>query len=119
MRTFLAVFNATIEVDEPGIPPKQRHGDEYIMDMILDSGQFTKAQIRRLNYCRLYLQAVTVSDITDANGIALDQSKRRGDSSFQSSTTTLLQVNQARPSSVEWTLAQSQLDMELSRRHSP
>jgi hypothetical protein len=41
MRTFLAVINAPIEVDEPGIPPKQRHGDEYLMDMILDSGQFT------------------------------------------------------------------------------
>jgi hypothetical protein len=51
MRTFLAVINATIEVDEPGIPPTQRHGDEYIMDMILESGQFTKAHVRRLNYC--------------------------------------------------------------------
>jgi hypothetical protein len=71
---------------------------------ILESGQFTKAQVRRLNFCRLYLQAVTLSDITDANGTELDHSKRRGDCSSQSSKTTLLRVNQARPSSVEWTL---------------
>ena len=104
MRTFLAVINATIEVDEPGIPPKQRHGDEYLMDMILDSGQFTNAQIRRLNYCRLYLQAITLSDVTDADGQVLDLSKRQGKQSFQSSRTTWLHVNQDRPSTPEWTL---------------
>jgi hypothetical protein len=55
MRKFLAELNATIEVDDPGIPLTRRQGDEYIMDMILESKQFTNAQIRRLNYCRLYL----------------------------------------------------------------
>ncbi len=104
MRTFLATINATIEVDEPGIPPKQRQGDEYIMDMILEDGSYTKAQIRRLNYCRLYLQAVTVSDITDADGKVLDFSKRNGDTSLQSSRTTWLHVNQSRPSATEWAL---------------
>ena len=101
MRNFLAKINATIDVDDPGVPPKQREGDEYLMDMILESGQFTNIEIRRLNYCRLYLQAVTLSDITEANGNQLDMSKRLGEMSMYSSRTTLLQVNQDRPSPIE------------------
>ena len=62
------------------------------------------AQIRRLNYCRLYLQAITLSDVTDADGQVLDLSKRRGEQSFQSSRTTWLHENQDRPSTPEWTL---------------
>ena len=104
LRTFLATINATIEVDDPGIPPKQRAGDEYIMDMILASGQFTTLQIKRLNYCRLFLQAVTLSDITDESGEHLDMHKRDGKLSTYSSRTTLLQVHQDRPSSVVWKL---------------
>ena len=40
MQKFLAKINATID---PGIPLKQRQGDKYIMDMILESKQFTNA----------------------------------------------------------------------------
>ena len=104
MRIFLAEINATIEVDEPGIPPKQRERDEYLMDMILESGQFTNLEIRRLNYCRLFLQAVTLSDITDTSGEQLDLSKRQGELSMYSSRTMLLNVKQDRPSPVEWKL---------------
>jgi Reverse transcriptase (RNA-dependent DNA polymerase) len=104
MRTFLAVINASIELDEPCIPPAQRNGDEYIMDMILDSGQFTNAQIRRLNYCRLYLQVVTLSDITDAEGEYVDPAQLQGDKAVYSSQTTWLHVHQAKPSQVEWQL---------------
>ena len=79
----------------------QRQRDAYIMDLILDSDQFTPTQIRRLNYCRLYLQAVTISDLTDATGETLDQMKMRGVPDFWSSTTTWIRVNQDRPSETE------------------
>ena len=36
---------------------------------------FIAAEICRLNYCRLYLQALSVSDITKTTGDALDQKK--------------------------------------------
>ena len=68
MRTFMADINATIELDETGVPSVQRQADKHIMDQILESNKFTAAQIRRLNYCRLFLQAITLSDITDASG---------------------------------------------------
>ena len=104
LRTYLAAINATIEVDDPGILPLQRENDSYIMDHILASHQFKPAQIRRINYCRLYLQAVTVSDITTNNGLMLDMSKNTGHISLYSSVTQCIRVNQDRPSEAEWRL---------------
>ena len=45
--------------------------------MVWASGQFKQVQIRQLNYCCMYLQAVTISDITRANGMKLDMSMHR------------------------------------------
>jgi hypothetical protein len=104
LRTFLATISASLVLDDPGIPPLQRTFDRYIMDEILDSNQFTAAQIRRLNYCRLFLQAVTLADITQSNGCQLDNSKLCGQLSGFSSTTQYVRVNQERPSEAEWKL---------------
>ncbi|KAI2494585.1 hypothetical protein MHU86_19955 [Fragilaria crotonensis] len=74
------------------------------MDHILEAGTFTASEIRRLNYCRLYLQAVTISDITMITGDVLDQSKLAGYPSLQSSKSHWIPINQERPSEKEWTL---------------
>ena len=66
LRTFLATIHGTISLDKTYVPPIQRTHDEYIMDTILQSEAFTTAQIKILNYCRLYLQVVTVSDLCHA-----------------------------------------------------
>jgi exonuclease III len=104
LRTFLSTIDATIEVDDPGIQPLQRVADAYLMDLILDSKQFKPAQIRRLNYCRLYLQAITISDITTNTGLHLDLSKRNGLPSLYSSVTQNVRVHQDSPSPDEWKL---------------
>ena len=104
LRTFLSKIDAIIEVDDPGIQPPQRVDDFYLMDCILKSKQFKPAQIRRLNYCRLYLQAITLSDITTNTGLHLDLSKRNGSPSLYSSVTQNVRVNQDRPSQAEWKL---------------
>jgi hypothetical protein len=104
MRTFMAQINASMELDTTGVPSLQRQHDAHIMDIILESNQFTNAQVRPLNYCRMYLQAVTISDISDATGQQLDRSKMLGKPNAKSSTTTWIQINQERPSEVEWKL---------------
>ena len=104
MRSFMARVNASFELDHNGVPPLEREHDSHIMDVILESNRFTAAQTRRINYCRLFLQAVTFSDITDATGMQLDASKLNGTPSAMSSTTTWLQVHQDRPSETEWKL---------------
>ena len=78
MRDFLATIDATIENDDFVAPPLQRIHDFVIMDAVQDSGGFTAAEIRRINYCRLYLQAETVSDLVTISGGRLDPSKLRG-----------------------------------------
>jgi hypothetical protein len=76
------------------------------MDIIIASRLLTASEVRRLNYCRLYLQAVTLSDITTTNGLTLNNSKLHGCPSLQSSGTRWVSINQDKPSDREWRLWQ-------------
>lgn len=65
------------------------------MDAILASGKFTAAEIRCLNYCRLYLKAHTISDLSDVSGQYLDPTKVTGHMSDETSSKTHeVQINQ-------------------------
>lgn len=46
----------------------QRANDEYIMDVLLASGQFTERALLGINRCRLYYQALTLADIMTGDG---------------------------------------------------
>lgn len=104
MRDYLIHARAWIEVDEDGSVPLEREHDDHIMDIILQLKEFKPAQIRMLNYCRMYLGAVTLSDLTTANGIYLDNAKLHGHISRMSSTTRWLQIHQDRPAEAQWIL---------------
>ena len=97
LRAYLHHVRAWIEVDDCGIAPLERENDgAYIMDLILKSKKFQPAQIRTLNYCRLYLGAVTISDLTTTSGLNLDNAKLQGHISQLSSTTRWLKIHQER-----------------------
>ena len=102
LRQYLASVDAWIETDDSCLPPLERVNDEYIMERIVRSQTFSAAQIRTLNYCRLYLGAVTLSDLTTTTGRYLDQSKVAGRPSLLGSNTKWLKVNQESPSEAEW-----------------
>jgi hypothetical protein len=73
------------------------------MEYALDSRQFT--QIRQINNCRFYLQAITIVDLASPDGEILDHCKLNGTTeSLQGSRTRWLQVNQDKPSPKEWQL---------------
>ena len=74
------------------------------MDVILDSNLFSDTEIRRLNYCRLYLQAITLSDLTQASGRKLDPAMLQGNPDHSSSVSRWNHVNQARPVDAHWFL---------------
>ena len=105
--TFLASISATIHLDNPCVPQPQRENDQYLMDIIVNSARFTPAEIRKLNYCRLYLLAVTLSDISKPNGCELGSCLLQGRPSLYSSRTRWHTVNQDRPSETEWKLWKS------------
>ena len=87
----------------PG-PPLQREHDSYIMDHVLNSNHYTPAEVRRLNYCRLYLNAVTVSDLANPDGMTLDLAFLEGRISTRRSLLAKYGVHQERPSKNEWRL---------------
>ena len=104
LRDFLANHKLSIQLADPCIPPLQREHDSYIMDHILQSNHYTKAEVRKLNYCRLYLQVVTVSDLTTTDGLSIDPHLLHGLPSAYSSRSALLSIHQERPSETEWKL---------------
>jgi hypothetical protein len=104
IRQYLQSIHSWIEVDESGIPELERVHDCYIMEVIIRSRKYTPAQIRRLNYCRLYLHAVTLSELTAVVGDRLDPAKLRGGASVLSTTSRWMRINQDRPSELEWQL---------------
>ncbi|KAI2500300.1 hypothetical protein MHU86_14180 [Fragilaria crotonensis] len=104
LREFLASIDSQLQLDNASIPQTQRQHDTHIMDGILSSGKFTAAEIRRLNYCRLYLQAQTISDLATISGESSDTSKTFGKLSNDSSITRGVHINQQRPSEPEWRL---------------
>ena len=71
MRHFLRMIQGRLRLSETFLPEIQRVNDSFIMDHVLERGTFSPPEIRRINYCRLFLQAITVSDITDATGTNL------------------------------------------------
>jgi hypothetical protein len=103
LRTFLATIDGQIELDRNYIPALQRHGDEHIMDKVVDSGAFTTLQLQQINRCRLYLDVSTVSDLTTANGKFIDTAILQGHRTILSSVSRWHKTNQARPSAESWT----------------
>ena len=104
LRQFLKDNTMSLQVDALELPKLQRMYDVHLMDMILNANKFKAAEIRRLNYCRLYLRASTLSDITHITGLRLDLSKLEGKPSLYSSITQGNHIYQERPSENDWKL---------------
>eukprot|EP00980_Cylindrotheca_fusiformis_P016559 scaffold4965_cov87-Cylindrotheca_fusiformis.AAC.1 len=106
LRNYLAAIDATIEVDTPPfVPPCQRENDVYLMDVATSSADFSVSDLRRLNFCRLFLQAVTASDIVlpTRSGDTIDPLYRHGDANLPiSPSTTYCPTTQAKPSKGSW-----------------
>ena len=104
MRQFLCRIRGSLRLGDHLVPQPQRENDRYIMSAILYSDDFTDKEICQLNYCRLYLQAVTISDISVTIGDQLDPGKLMGAPSYKSSSSTLKWPRQAKPSPLVWKL---------------
>ena len=104
MRDFMARHQLYMQLDNPGIPSWQRKNDQHIMDLIIGSNHYTAADIRKLNYCRLYLHVVTLSDLALPCGTVVDTSLLDGNPSPYSCRDNHLSVHQERPSPAEWKL---------------
>ena len=104
MLSFLAKHTLTIQLNNTYVPALQRRNDEYIMDILMASNHYTPAEIRKLNYCRLFLNVTTITDITKPCGTMIDNSLLNGVPSPYSSRSNHLSIHQENPSPSEWKL---------------
>ena len=65
---FISTFGIKLQGGLPPVPPPQREGDQYLMEMFATTTQYSATELRRLNRCRLYARAFFLSDIVDATG---------------------------------------------------
>lgn len=104
IRQFLGSIGGSICLTIPEVNSLQRVNDSTIMDIVLASRSFTPGEVRRINYCRLFLKATTISDLTNVRGDCLDLIKLQGEFSLISSQTIRPFIIQDRPSQKEWEL---------------
>jgi hypothetical protein len=82
LRTYPASTKSVLILENSHVTPLQQIGDFHLMDRALQSSQFTSRQIRQINYCRLFLQVQTVSDLATALGTHIDISLFSGQPSL-------------------------------------
>jgi hypothetical protein len=118
LREYLQYTRCTIELDEAYLLKREREHDWHIMDAIVQCGLFSPAEIRQLNYCRLYLQVSTISDLATAQGESID--KNIGSRSTGSLVMQHEQMAQCQPTETcrqtMATLATSKSPVEQRRR---
>eukprot|EP00957_Ditylum_brightwellii_P091374 6957095-Ditylum_brightwellii.AAC.1 len=106
MQKYLAKIEAQLEMIEDFVYPPQWLGDEHIMSKVCLSGQFKGRDIQQINYCRMYLNVTTLSDIVLVDRKTLDPHMYNGERSLLSSQAQQMSINQAYPNEISWRLWQ-------------
>jgi hypothetical protein len=101
---FLCILQGPLRLDLKFVPEIQQVSNTFILDHVLDCSDFTNREIRKINYCRLYLQAIMVSNIFSAPGSKLMSGFRFGDYTIWSGVTYVHKTNQAKPNNSTWRL---------------
>jgi hypothetical protein len=74
----LQTCKAKVEIDGLWQPTENRVHDIVIMESLIASGRFTKKELKEIKYCRKYLQAFYLSDITNIKGNKIEAWAGRG-----------------------------------------
>ena len=102
-----------IAMDEisPTVPPPHQcktyswrplHSNPPMYPRLIHHG--SPKQVNHINYCRLYLNVLMVSDIAEASGTHLDTAMLHGQQSLQSSTSRVPGCIQLCPGPRQWAL---------------
>jgi hypothetical protein len=112
LRQFLAKCNGSLEIECVPTPTSERDGDEYIMDVAcapvttsLNTDrliQYTDMEIRKIYWCKSYLQVKRISDLCTADGKFILPSVQHGERSIRQCTSRLGEITQHRPNDVTW-----------------
>ena len=89
----------SLELKGDFVVAKQHAHDIFLVDLAMDSQRFKPAQLKQVNYCRMYLNILVLSDITTAKGDYIDPLMFLGEAQ---PVITKHRVNQAKPSAKAW-----------------
>ena len=121
VREFLAHVNCTLHLKKAWKPKHQRVNDRFLMDQTDDLG-FSNNDLIKINRCRVYLQVLTLADITSGDGQHLLPGAMAGNrEQLQTwNTPNLRWPRQAKPDSSHWRLWRRLLRsfLQPSRAHS-
>ena len=69
---FLSENNIQLWIPDTWTPSPQRINDTFIMDHVTRLYNKSPATLQKINRCRMYLKATTISDITEATGRSIE-----------------------------------------------
>jgi hypothetical protein len=61
LRKFLQDIEGQIQLRHDFVAPLQRQYNSFLMDIAIKSKKFGKAELKRINYCRMYLGVLLLS----------------------------------------------------------
>jgi hypothetical protein len=73
VREFLSKINGRLELDERLEVPLQRKNEKHLMEIVIASHLLTPKEIVLFNYCQHFLEAYTISDVSEANEQYVDE----------------------------------------------
>jgi hypothetical protein len=82
------------------VPSKPRSQDQFLME-VFQQHRPSVTDMKALNRCRLYLNILTISDITTAEGRTIDHNIKKGQK-LADRESTLLWPTQGKPSPKDW-----------------
>jgi hypothetical protein len=105
IRSFLVHIQATIQINKGllSLSPA-RQNDQLLMETFSCDPTLGSAAMHKLNHCRLFLQATTLSDICNGAGTEILREALIGTDSLPGSSSTWLWPRQPSPPSTSWSL---------------
>ena len=101
LRQYLSTTSGQLELNNSDTAMHRRFHDAHIMDVALTCGRFKAATIRRINYCRMYLNVLVLSDIVMPCGTRFDPAAYEGTKALYF-TNPNHQVHQEKPGWKSW-----------------
>ena len=74
---FLSKCKLFLETNH-ALPELLRANDSSIMDSIIEKTTFGPSELEDINYCQMYLNAITVADITEGDSCQITQEAIKG-----------------------------------------
>jgi hypothetical protein len=97
---FTSQISLTFYYPDQWLPSQARKNDKFLMELFMKL-QSNNKDMETLNRCRLFLQVITLSDITNAEGDRIIKEAKKG-WPIASRPSSLLWPNQGPPSQANW-----------------